>query len=64
MFEKRATRVNGQNSEERTGVFYKIKLRQTELDYGLEYLGDVERFDASGNSFGIGLMKIYIKPKY
>ncbi|MFI5390837.1 MAG: hypothetical protein ACHQYQ_05690 [Bacteriovoracales bacterium] len=64
MFEKRATRVNGQNGEERTGIFYKIKLRQTELDYGLEYLGDVERFDASGNSFGKGLMKIYIKPKY
>lgn len=64
MFEKRATRVNGQNSEEKTGVFYQVKLRQTELDYGLEYLGDVERFDASGKSFGKGLMKIYIKPRY
>lgn len=64
MFEKRATRVDGKNSEERTGVFYKVKLRQTELDYGLEYLGDVERFNASGKSFGKGLMKIYIKPRY
>ncbi len=64
MFEKRATRSNGVNSEERTGVFYKMKLRQTELDYGLEYLGDVERFSASGKSFGKGLMKIYIKPSY
>jgi hypothetical protein len=64
MFEKRATRVNGVNAEEKTGVFYKMKLRQTELDYGLEYLGDVERFNASGKSFGKGLMKIYIKPVY
>lgn len=64
MFEKRATRVNGINAEEKTGVFYKMKLRQTELDYGLEYLGDVERFNASGKSIGKGLMKIYIKPVY
>ena len=64
MFEKRATRVDGQNSEEKTGNYYQVKLRQTELDYGLEYLGDVERFNASGKSFGKGLMKIYIKPKY
>ncbi len=64
ILEKRATRVGNQNSEERTGVYYTVKIRQTELDYGLEYIGDVERFDASRKSFGKGLMKIYIKPKY
>ena len=59
--EKRALRSR---KEELTGIYYKVVLRENELDYGLELLGEVEKFDSYGRALGKGMMKVYLKPKY
>ncbi|RLA63623.1 MAG: hypothetical protein DRQ88_00205 [Epsilonproteobacteria bacterium] len=50
--------------EELTGIYYKVVLRENELDFGLELLGEIEKFNSQGFSLGKGMMKIYLKPKY
>jgi DNA-binding transcriptional MerR regulator len=59
--EKRALRSS---KEELTGTYYKVVLRENELDYGLELLGEIEKYDSHGRAVGKGMMKVYLKPKY
>jgi hypothetical protein len=61
LYEKRAL-TNWK--EEKTGDYFEVKLYQTELDFGLEFLGKINKFNSIGKKLGGGMMKIYLKPQY
>ena len=63
-FEIHEKRYVRDQEDEFTGIIYKVILRENELDYGLELLGEVEMFDAHGRSLGKGMMKVYLGPEY